>query len=195
MEQIVNDIISLLKETASSQPLIVSLLFGFSLIILESIIPILPLALFIAINLILFGNVVGFILSWVATITGCIISYFIFRKGFSNKIYKNIDNHPKIKKTIKTIKNIKFSNLVIIMAIPFTPAFSINIAAGLSRMSLKKFIFALLIAKLFIVYFWGFIGTTLVESLTDITVLIKLATILLLAFLLSKIVLKKFNIE
>lgn len=195
MEQIVNDIISLLKEASSSQPLIVSLLFGFSLIILESIIPILPLALFIAINLILFGNVVGFILSWVATITGCIISYFIFEKGFSNKIYKNIDNHPKIKKTVKTIKNIKFSNLVIIMAIPFTPAFSINIAAGLSRMNLKKFIFALLIAKLFIVYFWGFIGTTFVESLTDITVLIKLATILLLAFLLSKIVLKKFNIE
>lgn len=195
MEQIVNDIVSLLKETVSSQPLIVSLLFGFSLIILESIIPVLPLALFIAINLILFGNVVGFILSWVATITGCIISYFIFKKGFSNKIYKNIDNHPKIKKTVKTIKNIKFSNLVIIMAIPFTPAFSINIAAGLSRMSLKKFIFALLIGKLFIVYFWGFIGTTFVESLTDITVLFKLATILLLAFILSKIVLKKFNIE
>ena len=195
MEQIVNDIVSLLKETVSSQPLIVSLLFGFSLIILESIIPILPLALFIAINLILFGNVVGFILSWVATITGCIISYFIFKKGFSNKIYKNIDNHPKIKKTVKTIKNIKFSNLVIIMAIPFTPAFSINIAAGLSRMSLQKFIFALLIGKLFIVYFWGFIGTTFVESLTDITVLFKLATILLLAFILSKIVLKKFNIE
>lgn len=195
MEQIVNDIVSLLKETVSSQPLIVSLLFGFSLIILESIIPVLPLALFIAINLILFGNVVGFILSWVATITGCIISYFIFKKGFSNKIYKNIDNHPKIKKTVKTIKNIKFSNLVIIMAIPFTPAFSINIAAGLSRMSLQKFIFALLIGKLFIVYFWGFIGTTFVESLTDITVLFKLATILLLAFILSKIVLKKFNIE
>lgn len=195
MEQIVNDIVSLLKETVSSQPLIVSLLFGFSLIILESIIPVLPLALFIAINLILFGNVVGFILSWVATITGCIISYFIFKKGFSNKIYKNIDNHPKIKKTVKTIKNIKFSNLVIIMAIPFTPAFSINIAAGLSRMSLQKFIFALLIGKLFIVYFWGFVGTTFVESLTDITVLFKLATILLLAFILSKIVLKKFNIE
>lgn len=195
MEQIVNDIIGLLKETVASQPLIVSLLFGFSLIILESIIPILPLALFIAINLILFGNVVGFILSWIATITGCIISYFIFRKGFSQKIYKNIDHHPKVKKTVKAIKNIQFSNLVIIMAIPFTPAFSINIAAGLSRMSLKKFIFALLIGKLFIVYFWGFIGTTLVESLTDITVLIKLATILLLAFILSKFVLKKFNIE
>ena len=81
------------------------------------------------------------------------------------------------------------------MAIPFTPAFSINIGAGLSKMRFKKFFFALLISKLFIVYFWGFIGTTLLESITDITVLIKIGILLLIAFLLSKVILKKFNLE
>lgn len=195
MEQIVNDIVGLLKEFASSQPFVVSLLFGFSLIVLESIIPILPLALFIALNMILFGNVLGFILSWIATIIGCIASYFLFEKGLSKRVYKSVEKRPSVEKTVKAIRNIKFSNLVLIMAIPFTPAFFINIAAGLSRMNLKKFIFALLISKIFIVYFWGFIGTTLVESLTDIGVLIKLAVILLVAFGLSKLVLKKFNIE
>lgn len=195
MEHIVNDIVGLLKDVASSQPLIVSLLFGFSLIVLESIIPMLPLALFIALNMILFGNFLGFILSWVATIIGCIISYFIFKKGLSFKIYKNIDKHPRLEKIVKSIKNIKFSNLVIILAIPFTPAFSINIAAGLSRMNLKKFIFALIISKMSIVYFWGYIGSTLIESLMDIEVLIKLVLILLITFILSKVVLRKFNIE
>ena len=195
MEQLVNNLVELLKDTANSYPLIISLAFGVGLIVLESIIPILPLALFIALNMILFGNVVGFVMSWIATICGCLVSYYIFEKGFSSRIYRNLDNHVKTKKLVKAVKNIKFSNLVIIMAIPFTPAFSINIGAGLSRMNIKKFFFALLISKLFIVYFWGFVGTTLVESLTDIGVLIKLASILIVAFLLSKIVLKKFNIE
>jgi uncharacterized membrane protein (DUF485 family) len=54
---------------------------------------------------------------------------------------------------------------------------------------------ALLISKISIVYFWGFIGTTLVESITDIGVLLKIAVIILIAFILSKIVTKKFNIN
>lgn len=195
MEQIVDNLITWLRDSYNSTPFILSLTYGFALIVLESIIPILPLALFIAVNLILFGNVVGFILSWIATICGCILSYYIFKCGFSKYLYRVERKHPKTVKLISSIRNISFSNLVIIMAIPFTPAFSINIGAGLSKMNFKKFFFALLIAKLFIVYFWGFIGTTLIESLTDITVLFKIGILLLVAFILSKVVLKKFNLE
>lgn len=195
MEEIINNLIIWLKDSYNSTPFLLSLSYGFGLIVLESIMPILPLALFIALNLMLFGNVIGFLLSWVATICGCILSYSIFKYGFSKYLYKNESNHPKTKKLILSIRNISFSNLVIIMAIPFTPAFSINIGAGLSKMKFKKFFFALLISKLFIVYFWGFVGTTLIDSVTDISVLFKLSIILLTAFVLSKVVLKKFNLE
>lgn len=195
MEDIINNLIMWLKDSYNSFPFLLSLSFGFGLIVLESIIPILPLALFIALNLMLFGNVLGFILSWIATICGCILSYSIFKYGFIKFIYKVEENHPKTKALTSSIRNISFSNLVIIMAIPFTPAFSINIGAGLSKMRFKKFFFALLISKLFIFYFWGFIGTTLLESITDITVLTKIGILLLIAFLLSKVILKKFNLE
>jgi uncharacterized membrane protein YdjX (TVP38/TMEM64 family) len=195
MEQLVNGIIEFLKQTYNSTPFIVSLLFGFGLIVLESIIPILPLAAFIALNMILFGNVVGFFLSWVATVCGCMVSYSIFRFGFSRILYHNIENHPRTKKIVYAIRKISFSNLVLITAIPFTPAFSINIGAGLSHMQFRKYLYAMIIAKVFIVYFWGFVGTTLIESLTDITVIFKLVIILIFAFILSRIALKKFNIE
>ena len=95
----------------------------------------------------------------------------------------------------KKINKLNFSNLVLITALPFTPAFLINIAAGLSNMNFKKFVFAILIAKLAVVYFWGFIGTTFLQSVTDINVIIKLALILFGAFILSKIIMKYFKLS
>ena len=192
--ELVQDIVETIKDFALNNNIILSLFIGFFLIILESIIPILPLAVFIALNLIIFGNITGFILSWIATIIGCTLSFYIFRKGLSKKIYKHIDN-TRVIKLINIIDDISFSKLVIIMAIPFTPAFAINIGAGLSKMKYKKFLLAAIIAKLSTVYFWGFVGTTLFESMTDITVIIKLMVILLIAFILSKIVINKFDVD
>ena len=183
-----------LKDLALSNNMFVAFLIGVSLIILESIIPILPLAVFIAINMIVFGNVLGFIISWISTIIGCTLSFFLFRR-IKEKTLKKIEKKPKLKDLMDKIGNVSFSGLVVILAFPFTPAFSINIAAGLSNMSYRKYFFALLISKISIVYFWGFIGTTLIESMTDIGVLIKLAVIILIAFILSKIVMKKFDIK
>ena len=71
------------------------------------------------------------------------------------------------------------------MAFPFTPAFSINIAAGLTSMSYKKFIMAASIAKIAIVYFWGYVGSTFIQSMTDPGVLLKLSIIIIFAFLLN----------
>ena len=192
--ELVQNIVETLKDFALNNNIVLSLLIGFFLIVLESIIPILPLAVFIALNLIIFGNITGFILSWIATIMGCSLSFFIFRKGLSKKIYKHIDN-TRVAKVMNLVDEMSFSKLVIIMAIPFTPAFAINISAGLSKMKYKKFLMAAIIAKLSTVYFWGFVGTTLFESMTDITVIIKLIIILLIAFFLSKIVINKFDVD
>ncbi len=195
MEQTIRDIVEQLINFVYSNNLFISIFFGLFIVILESIVPILPLAVFIAINTVVFGNVLGFIISWVGTIIGCSISFFVFRKGISKYLYKHIDSKKRSKELMKKISNLDFTKLVLILAIPFTPAFSINIGAGLSKMSYKKYFFALLISKLSTVYFWGFIGTTFVESITDIGVLIKLGIILLVTFILSKFVIKKFKIN
>ena len=186
--------IDVLKDFVQISNIFIALIIGMSLIILESIIPMLPLAVFIAINMLVFGNIIGFILSWISTIIGCTLSFYIFRT-LKNKAWKYISKKEKLVDLMKKIDKISFSSLVIILAFPFTPAFSINIGAGLSNISYKKYLLALLISKISIVYFWGFIGTTLVESITDIGVLLKIAVIILIAFILSKIVTKKFNIN
>lgn len=195
MQQIINDVVEYLKELVLNNNIVISLLMGMGVIILESMIPILPLALFIALNMLIFGNLVGFIISWIATVIGCSLSFFIFRKGLSKRLYKNIDNKPRTEKLMNVVSNISFSKLVIIMAIPFTPAFSVNIGAGLSKMKYKKFLMACIIAKISIIYFWGFVGTTFIESISDVTVIFKLLLILLIAFILSKFVINKFDLD
>ena len=78
MEQIIRDTVEQITNFVYSNNILISLFFGMIIIILESIIPILPLALFIAVNTVVFGNLIGFIISWISTIIGCSISFFLF---------------------------------------------------------------------------------------------------------------------
>lgn len=195
MKEALDVAIEFLKTQVQANNPIIGIFFGMLIIVLESMIPILPLAVFIAINMLVFGNIVGFIISWIATIIGCILAFTICRKGLSNRFYSKIKKDGRIHNLMVKVTNIKFSNLVLITALPFTPAFAVNIASGLSNLSYRKFVSAILIAKLSIVYFWGFIGTTFIESITDIKVLMELFLILLGAYIISKIVMKKFRIE
>jgi uncharacterized membrane protein YdjX (TVP38/TMEM64 family) len=165
------------------------------LIVIESILPVLPLCVFITINFYFFGKFVGFLLSWIFTCIGCYLSYVLVKKGVKTIALDTAQKSGLLQKTIKIIKNMDITNLILVIAIPFTPAFLINIAAAIANIDKKKFIISILIGKIFMVYFWGFIGTTLVESITDIGVLLKIAVIILIAFILSKIVTKKFNIN
>ncbi len=167
------------------------------LMVIESIIPILPLALFITINFYYLGPLHGFIYSWILTCLGCFISFMIFRNKvkfwFDNKYIKK--NEGKLIKWMLVVNNLKFEQLVLLIAIPFTPAFLINIVAGVSSMSKKKFVVAILIGKIFLVYFWGFVGTSMIESFKNPTKLLQIIVLSLAAFIISKLINKKFGIE
>lgn len=194
MEDILRIVVEFVSGIILNGNIFISLFIGSFIIILESIIPMLPLAVFIAVNMIVFGKIAGFLISWISTVIGCSLSFYIFRY-LKKGIYRKVKKENKKLKIMRTLNHISFSKLVIILAIPFTPAFSINIAGGLSDMKYRKYLFALLISKIFIVYFWGFIGTSLIESITDIKVIIKIIILIFLAFIMSKIVIKKFNID
>lgn len=169
---------------------------GCFFILIESMVPILPLFVFITLNFLAFGNILGFIISWIFTCIGCSISFFLFRKKVQTWLFKRLKKKGIIsKKTIDVITNLKFEQLATIIAVPFTPAFLVNIAAGLSEMSYKKFLGALLIGKVFLVYFWGFVGVSLIESIKNPIYLVRVVILLVIAYVLSRIISRKFRIE
>lgn len=193
MEAILGEVVTYIQNFVQYNNIFLSIFVGMFVISLESIIPALPLSVFIAINTIAFGSIVGFIISWIATIIGCSISFFLCRK--LRKIAKEkIKKEGKIIAFIDKIDCISFSNLFLILAMPFTPAFSINIAAGLSKMRYKKYFFALLFSKAFIVFFWGYIGSNIMTNITNIGLMIEMILLIVLLFIMSKIVTKKFNL-
>lgn len=183
MEQIITDIVQYIMNIMSS----LGIFSGFILVILESIIPILPLGVIVALNIMTFGSVLGFIVSLVATITGCTLSFIICRK-LREKFDKKYGKNEMVQKFKKYLNKISYSNLVLILALPFTPAFAVNIGAGLSEIDTKKYFSALMIGKIPMVYFWGFIGKSFLESMKDPYTIAQIIVMLILAYLVSKVI-------
>lgn len=170
-------------------------LLGSLFIILESIIPPLPLFVFITINFVAFGKVLGFIISWICTCIGCILSYYLVKKLFRNWIVNKIKDVNLLTKCMNYVENLSLTQVTMILSIPFTPAFMVNIAAGLCNMNFKKFLTAILISKIFLVYFWGVVGTGLLESFHNPTSLITVVVMIVIAYILSIVIKKVFKID
>lgn len=170
---------------------------GFFLVLLESIFPVMPLAVFIGFNVLAYGNILGFIISWFATIVGCMLSFTLFRYVLKTLFYKMFKpkTQDKVEALMNKISDIDFNALVVLIALPFTPAFLVNIAAGLSHISWKKYFVALLIGKLSIIYFWGYVGENLLEGLQDPIVILKMIGVVIITYLISKIIEKIFKVE
>ena len=165
------------------------------LIFFESIIPVLPLCVFITILFLSYGFLWGYIISYLLTCLGCFFSFYLCRKYFRNYFNKRIRKIEKLDKFMKIIDNISLSNLSLLIALPFTPAFLVNVAASISDMKFKKFATSIIIGKLFMVAFWGFIGTSLIESLKNPKIMILIVLMMIIVYLISKIVNKKLKIE
>jgi len=168
-------------------------IFSSILIVLEGTLAFLPLFVFITINILTLGPVLGIIASWILTILGSLICYFLFRKGFAKLFSK------KFKKTgnkfTRTIKKLKFTQIVLFIAIPFMPSFFVNMGAGLAKIPIKKYFYALIIGKLFVVLFWGYVGSNILECLTNPIALLKIVILVSVAYIIAMIVNKKFNLD
>lgn len=173
------------------------LIVGFLLVLLEAFIPMLPLGVFVGLNINAFGFLPGVLISWTANVLGSYIAYLFFYLISQKILYKFLKNKTikKIDEQINKFNKIKFTNLVAIITLPFTPSCFINLLAGISKMTHEKYLSALVIGKAFMITFWGYIGKSFIESMRDIKAIIYIILILILSYVISKIVSKKINIE
>ena len=187
LNELINNLLNLLGSWGA--------LLGCVFILFESIIPMLPLSLFITLNFMTFGSIIGFIIGWIFTVLGCMMSYYLFKSAVSEKRLSKFKENNTLKKVINVIENMNFTSLVTLTAIPFTPAFAVNIAAGICRVPKRKFLLALMLGKISLVYFWGFVGVGLIESLKNPSKLIGVVILIVIVYIISYILSKKLKIK
>lgn len=172
-------------------------LIGFLFVFLESFIPPVPVGVIVGINMLSFGKVFGFLISYAAVILGCTSSFFLFRYLFKDKFihWFSKKNQKKIDKWMNKLTNIDFNTLVVLLAFPITPAFLVNIAAGLSDITYRKYLIAMLIGKPAMLIFYGYIAVSFVESLTNPVKFLEVIGLVFLTYLISKIIERVVKVE
>ena len=184
-DQLLNDFLLSLGVLA---PIISSIL-----IILEGTLAFLPLFVFITINILTLGSALGVFSSWILTTLGSLICFLLFRKSIVKWFHKR--TRKKGKSFSKAMSKMNFTKIVLIIAIPFVPSFFVNMGAAFSKISVKKYLYALIIGKLFVVLFWGYVGKNLIECFTNPIALVKIIVLVLLAYIIATIVNKKFDLD
>lgn len=190
MEELVINLVNFIQSSG-----LLGVILSCIILMIESIIPVIPLLVFISVNYIILGPIWGFILSWLFTVIGSLFSYWIFKKGFSNKFLEKTKDNELVDKYIKVLRKISTGKMLLIVALPFTPAFAVNIAAGLLKIDFKKYLTAILFGKISLVLYSAYIGTTLVEGISNPIVLVNLAILVTLVYILYRIVKKVFKLN
>lgn len=163
-------------------------IIGILLPIIEAFIPALPLVLFVAINVTVFGFFLGYLYSWIGNCLGTFLLFLLIKKIGGKRIEEKIKN-SKYKNALDKIRKKDFSVLFFLYCFPFSPSFLISGASALANINYVEFIIALLPGKLIMLVSLAAIGVNVKSFFSrPLRSIIFVILILLMNFALKKIV-------
>ena len=167
----------------------------------DSIVPFMPISVMLTILFYVYGNFWGLVIGYVFTCLGCFVSYELCSRYLTKFIEKVImpklgeKKRTVLERLIHKISRFSTSTLTIALAIPFTPCSPMNVAAGVTKIDRKKFYVSVIASKWVMVYFWGYIGTSLLESIHNPWILLKVAIVIAGAWGISKLLSKVLKFD
>lgn len=140
---------------------------GIILPMLEAFLPFLPLFLFVMANVNAFGLWLGFLFSWLGACVGALIVFWIVRKYGRKRALRFLTKHQQVQKLMQWVERRGFGPLFILLCFPFTPSAIVNIVAGLSKISKKQYMLAVMSGKFVMIFIVSFIGHDIYSLLTQ----------------------------
>ena len=119
------------------------------------VLPIIPGGASCLAGVLLFGSIWGFIYNYVGMIIGSTIVFLLARK-YGIRFVKKICDEEKVDKYVGYIRKKKFEKIFIIcILLPGFPDDLLCYVAGVSKLTLKRFLIILLLAKPFALLFYS----------------------------------------
>lgn len=139
---------------------------GILLPLLESLLPFLPLVVFVVANASAYGMWLGFLLSWVGACSGAMLVFLLARR-FGSRFGERIRGRmPKTDRFFSWIERKGFTPIFILSCFPFSPSALVNIASGMSKIPLHTFFIAIALGKAVMIFTLSFLGHDL-RALVD----------------------------
>jgi uncharacterized membrane protein YdjX (TVP38/TMEM64 family) len=138
-------------------------LLPFLLAFLESFFPVLPLFVIVIFNVTVYGNVIGFLTSYIGNIAGSIFVFLFFRIYVRPTVEKYSDKHPRIQQSLTWVSKQRPSVIFYLSAMPFTPSSLLNMFFGCSQFSKRSYMTAIAGGKFFMIAMMAFFGYSVLE--------------------------------
>ncbi len=166
------------------------LLLTLLLMTIQNLFTIIPLLLLISVNVSIFGFIQGYIWSWLLSIIGAVISFFITRYWFQTFFAKYVNDEIKQKIDEKGFWYV-FTGRIL----PFMPTSVVNIAAGISSVRFKYFFYATLLGNMIYFLLLSFISERILSIQWESIWFTSVAVMIVLAFIILKLMKWKHSLD
>ncbi|MFA7744231.1 TVP38/TMEM64 family protein [Salinicoccus roseus] len=143
------------------------LIVGFLLAMAESLFAFLPLFAIVIININSYGFLLGFLASYSGTVIGSYLVFLLVRYLFRKPAQRYIEKHERLGRMLHFIDTRGFSFLLILLSLPFTPSFAVNVIAALSNMKKTVYLSILIAAKAIMILLMSVVGYDITSFFTS----------------------------
>ncbi len=162
---------------------------------IESLIPALPLAAIVILNVAGHGLFLGMIYSWIGASIGSTIVFYFFRKVIKRYFSRFVEKRPKLIKARDWVNNIKPRTLFLLGFTPFAPSSILNIAFGLSDFDDKTYIKTMLLSKFSMVAMMSIFGQSFVSAFKNPWFILVCAVLFIIMYFIYKKINKKHGMK
>lgn len=164
------------------------------LAMVEAFIPALPLIAIVTLNVAAHGGILGFLYSWLGSVVGSILFFFLCRKCFKGWILKIAGKHPAIMKARNWVNKVNKKALFVIITMPFTPSCFVNFAMGVSDFDSKIYIKIMAFAKIVMLILLSLFGQSIVQAFENPVFIAVAVVLIIVLYLASKYISKKHDL-